>query len=240
MDVTSTSSTASAIASATPPPMPTINSDYQTFLTMMTTQLQNQDPMDPMSSDQFAVQLATFSGVEEQVQTNDLLTQMLAATTQQSMSQMAGWVGNEARIAAPVYFGGDPVTLSPNPAEAADKATLVVTDANGVEVARKDIPVSTANYEWQGTDNAGNPLPDGIYNLSLESYTGDQLLGSTSVEYYAGIEEVRSSPAGVTILVDGDIEVPAIYVTALRPPPPPAVATAPAPDPTAEQTAALQ
>ena len=195
-----------------------VTSDYQTFLLMMTTQIQNQDPLDPMDSSEFAVQLATFSGVEQQVQTNDLLTSLNTQTSMLGMAQLAGWVGQEARVAAPVFFDGDPVTLSPNPALAADKAVLVVKDASGAEVARETVPVSTAPYEWTGTDFDGNPLPEGIYNLTMESYAGENLLGSTEVESYATIVEARSSPAGTTLLFEGGIEVPAIYVTALRVP----------------------
>jgi flagellar basal-body rod modification protein FlgD len=211
---TTTPSSTSAITTAA-------DSDYQTFLVMMTTQMQNQDPTDPMSSDELAVQLATFSGVEQQTQTNDLMTQLLAVTNSQAMSQMASWVGDLARIDAPVYFDGTPVTLSPNPALDATKATLVVTDANGVEVDRRDLPaVSSADYTWTGTDSSGAPLPTGVYTLTLESYSGETLLGATGVEYYAAVEEIRSSPSGVTILVPGDIEVPSAYVTALRAPVP--------------------
>ena len=195
-----------------------IASDYETFLLMMTTQLQNQDPLDPMDSDQFAVQLATFSGVEQQVLTNDLLAELTAQSTMQSMAQLAGWVGNEARVAAPVYYDGDPITLSPNPAIAADKTVLVVTDQAGVEVSRLEIPVSTAPYEWAGLDAAGEPLPTGIYNLTLESYAGTTLLGTTEIEHYGTIVEARSNSSGTTLLFEGGIEVPAIYVTALRVP----------------------
>ena len=195
-----------------------IASDYETFLLMMTTQLQHQDPLDPMDSDQFAVQLATFSGVEQQVMTNDLLAELTAQSTMQSMALMAGWVGKEARVAAPVHYDGDPITLSPNPAVAADKAVLVVTDQAGVEVARQEIPVSTAPYEWTGLDAEGNPLPTGIYSLTLENYSGTELLGTTEVEHYSTIEEARSTAGGTTLLFEGGIEVPALYVTALREP----------------------
>ena len=197
----------------------TVNSDYETFLVMMTTQIQNQDPLDPMDANEFAVQLATFSSVEQQVMTNDLLTSMTASMNQSSMADMVDWIGAEVRIAAPVSFDGTtPITLSPNPAAAADGAVLVVTNADGVEVARQDLPVSTADYEWQPTDAEGLPLPEGVYSLTLESYAGEELLGTTDVEHYSVVEEVRSSPTGATLLFEGGIEVPAIFVTALRPP----------------------
>ncbi len=193
--------------------------DYETFLRMMTVQIKNQDPLSPMSADDFAAQLATFSAVEQQTKTNDLLTQQLAQTAQNSMVQMAGWVGKEARIAAPVHFDGThPVSLSPNPALNADRAVLVVKDAGGNEVSRIDIPVASADYEWLGLDSNGEPLPEGVYDLGLESYEGEELLGSTGVEYFGLIEEIRSSSSGVTALFPGGIEVSTALVSALRAP----------------------
>ncbi len=193
--------------------------DYETFLRMMTVQIKNQDPLSPMSADDFAAQLATFSAVEQQTKTNDLLTQQLAQTAQNSMVQMAGWVGKEARIAAPVHFDGThPVSLSPNPALNADRAVLVVKDAGGNEVSRIEIPVSSADYEWLGLDSNGEALPEGVYDLGLESYDGEELLGSTGVEYFGLIEEIRSSSSGVTALFPGGIEVSTALVSALRAP----------------------
>lgn len=215
----------------------TVNSDYETFLLMMTTQIQNQDPLDPMDSSEFAVQLATFSSVEQQVLTNELLTSLNAAMGMTGMADMVGWIGNEVRVAAPVYLDGSgPLTLSPNPASVADEAVLVVTDSDGVEVARQEIPVTTADYVWDPVDAEGNPLPEGIYTLSLESYADGELLGSTGIEHYAVVEEVRSSPSGATVVFEGGIEVPIIFVTAVRPPAEVAVVAAPVPDEVTPET----
>jgi flagellar basal-body rod modification protein FlgD len=193
--------------------------DYETFLRLMTAQIKNQDPLSPMSADEFAVQLATFSAVEQQTRTNDLLTQQLNQNAQNSMVQMAGWVGKEGRVAAPVHFDGtSPVTLSPNPALGADRAVLVAKDSAGNEVSRTDIPVASADYDWLGLDADGAPLPEGVYSLSLESHAGDKLLGSNPVEYFGTIQEIRSSASGVTALFPGGVEVSTALVSALRQP----------------------
>lgn len=219
MSVTAPSPLAPSPVSPTTGTTTPIVSDYQTFLVMMTTQIQNQDPLEPMESSEFAVQLATFAGVEQQTLTNDLLASLSMQMSATGMASMAAWVGNEARFAAPAYFdGSSPITLSPNPAQTADKAVLVVTDQDGNEVARDEIPVTSANYEWLGLDENGQPLPEGIYSFTLESWSGEELLGETEVEHYAEVEEIRSGPSGTTILVEGDIEVPTLFVTGLRPP----------------------
>jgi flagellar basal-body rod modification protein FlgD len=108
-----------------------ISSDFNTFLRMLTVQMQNQDPLNPIESSDYAVQLATFSGVEQAVRTNQLLTDMQSRLQQFGMAEMAGWIGKEARSNAPVYFDGNPVTLSPNPAQGATRAVIAVKDAQG-------------------------------------------------------------------------------------------------------------
>ncbi len=193
--------------------------NYDTFLKMMTTQIKNQDPLNPMSADQLAVQLATFSGVEQQTKTNDLLAQLLGQNALTGMGQMVGWVGKEARIAAPAYFdGATPVTLSPNPAQAATKAVLVVTDEAGMEVSRTELPLAARDYSWQGRDAQGNALPKGVYNLTLESWQDDKVLDDSTIEYYGKIREIRSTADGISALLPGGIEALASLITAIREP----------------------
>jgi flagellar basal-body rod modification protein FlgD len=193
-------------------------SDYATFLKMLTTQMQNQDPLNPIESSDYAVQLATFSGVEQQVQTNALLASLSAQFEVMGMAQLAGWVGQEARTAAPVWMEGTPLTLSPEPAALADQAVLVVRDMTGQLVSREDIPVSGDPYLWLGGDIGGSPLARGQYRLELESYREGQLLSSGAVQSYAQILEARGGAAGTVLVLKGGIEVPAKDVTALRKP----------------------
>jgi flagellar basal-body rod modification protein FlgD len=213
------------VSTAYPTPIKTVaatdqqknDKNYDTFLKMMTTQIKNQDPLNPMSADQLAVQLATFSGVEQQTKTNDLLAQLLGQSALTGMGQMVGWVGKEARIAAPAYFDGStPVTLSPNPAQAATKAVLVVTDQSGAEVSRTELPLGTNEYAWQGRDAQGNVLPKGVYKLSLESWQGDKVLDTSQIEHYAKISEIRSTSDGVSALLPGGVEALVAEITAIR------------------------
>lgn len=193
-----------------------ISSDFQTFLRMMTTQLQNQDPLNPIDSADYAVQLATFSGVEQQARTNQLLETMRGEFGLLGMAQLASWVGREARAAAPAWVEGGPITLSPEPANGADRAVLVVQDAQGRLVTRQDIAVSDNAMEWQPLDMQGNDLPAGKYAFKLESYAGEELVGTSDVPVYARITEVRGGAGGTMLILEGGIEVPASAVTALR------------------------
>ena len=98
MDVAQTTTTAFSAASGatttkTPNAKAVLSSDFETFLKMLTVQMENQDPLNPVESTEFATQLATFSGVEQQVQTNDLLKSLGAQLGAMNVSQLSGWVG---------------------------------------------------------------------------------------------------------------------------------------------------
>jgi flagellar basal-body rod modification protein FlgD len=196
-----------------------ISTDYNTFLRMLTVQMQNQDPLNPIESSDYAVQLATFSGVEQAVRTNELLTEMTSRFQQFGMAEMAGWIGKEARSNAPVHYDGSPVTLSPNPAQGATRAVIAVKDAQGNLVTREEIPVSAAPYRWLGAGADGMPLPPGTYTVSLESMQGENIIDTRPIEHYALVTEARGGVEGTKLVLEGGVEVLATQVTALRSPP---------------------
>lgn len=225
MDITSLTATTFAASSISNGPpagsagqgqSPKITADFDTFLRMLTVQMKNQDPLNPVDSADYAVQLATFSGVEQQVRTNQLLAEMQSRFQQMGMAEMAGWIGKEARSDAAVRYDGRPVTLSPNPAQGATGAVLVVRDIQGGLVAREAIPVSSQPYMWLGADAAGNPLPQGLYTLTLESLNGEDVTNTGSMEHYARVIEARGGPDGTRLVLEGGVEVNADRVTALR------------------------
>jgi flagellar basal-body rod modification protein FlgD len=217
MDVTSvTSRTATSTAA---PQTAKLTSDFDTFLRMLTVQMQNQDPLNPIESADYAVQLATFSGVEQQVRTNQLLADMQGRFQQLGMAEMASWIGKEARSNAPIYYDGAPVTLSPNPATGATGAVLVVKDAQGNLVSREEIPVSAQPYRWLGGGADGAPLPQGVYSVMLESMNGETVIDSRTVEHYSRVIEARGGTDGTKLVLEGGVEVLASTVTALRAPP---------------------
>jgi flagellar basal-body rod modification protein FlgD len=218
MDVTSATSLATTSATATGTTTSKITSDFDTFLRMLTVQMQNQDPLNPIDSADYAVQLATFSGVEQQVRTNQLLADMQGRFSQLGMAEMASWIGKEARSPAPVRYDGTPVTLSPNPAVGANRAVLAVMDAQGNLVSREEIPVSAEPYQWLGAGIDGNPLPPGTYSIALESLNGETVIATTPVEHYARVIEARGGTSGTTLMLEGGVEVLATDVTALREP----------------------
>ncbi|WP_444463596.1 flagellar hook capping FlgD N-terminal domain-containing protein [Rhodobacter capsulatus] len=194
-----------------------ISSDYQMFLTLLTTQMTNQDPTSPMDSADYAVQLATFSQVEQQVKTNDLLTSLATQMGVMGMSEYANWVGMEARSESPGYYDGtNPVTISPNPVIGATETTVVVSNADGTEVSRYNIPVSADSIEWNGTDAEGNPLPAGLYSFELESYNNGTLLSTDPVETYNRVVEAQGTSDGAVLVLAGGSTISTGSISALR------------------------
>lgn len=194
-----------------------INSDYEMFLKLLTTQMQNQDPTNPIDSSDYAVQLATFSQVEQQVKTNELLESLAVQLGLMGMSEYASWVGMEARAEAPGYFDGtNPVSLAPNPATGATETVLVIEDAAGNEVARGSITVSTDTIDWNGLDAEGNLMPAGLYSFSLESYNHGTLLSTDPVETYNRIVEAKGSDTGAVLVTRGGTLLETGAISALR------------------------
>lgn len=195
-----------------------LSSDFETFLRMLTVQVQNQDPLNPVDSTDYATQLATFSSVEQQVLTNDLLSDLKTSLGGGALQDVSGWIGMEALARAPVFFDGTPIALRPDYAANADAASLVVRDAAGAVVQRFAIDTSEDSLLWGGTDDMGTVLPAGVYRFEIESYESDTLIETRSAAAYNPIVEVRSDNADVLVRLSDGTEVPSSLVTGLRAP----------------------
>ena len=215
------STTTSAATSAQALPQQktnTLSSDFETFLKLLTTQARYQDPLEPIDSSQYSAQLAQFSMVEQQVVSNDLLTALSAQLGTGGIGQVAGWIGMEARTEAPVMFDGDPITLIPSFPGAAQSAALITYDAQGTEIQRRPIAVSSEPVQWDGMGNNAQPLPDGEYTFAVESTSSDGTTQLTTVEAYARITEARVDVTGPRLILKGGQEITVDQVKALREP----------------------
>ncbi|MDM7256188.1 MAG: flagellar hook capping FlgD N-terminal domain-containing protein [Paracoccus sp. (in: a-proteobacteria)] len=191
--------------------------DFETFLKMLTTQIKNQDPMNPMESTDFAVQLATFSGVEQQVRTNDLLQSLGRQLGVSGLAQLSGWIGKEARTSGPVWFGAQPITLNVAPDPRADSVVLV-TMKDGVEVSREEIGPGQGDVDWFGRNTSDAKLPDGLYSFRTESWQGGQKISDQPVTSFARVTEAQMTERGLVLVFPGGATALADEVSALRDP----------------------
>ena len=229
MDVTSTGAPAATQQTAPKTQLPAstsdpkasksaLSTDFETFLKMLTTQMTNQDPLNPMQSTEFATQLATFSSVEQQTKSNDLLTQMVSQLGIMGMTQITGWVGMDARTAGAVWVDARAVEFSPKPAAGADRMAIVARNDAGLEVGRLELDASDAPLSWTPTDPDGAPLPAAAYTFELESLSGAEVLQTDPLETYARIVEVRNEAGTTQLVLTGGAKVAPGDVSALRQP----------------------
>ncbi len=160
-----------------------LGSNFNQFLTLLTTQLQNQDPTAPVDSNQFTQELVEFTGVQQSVQTNVNLTQLISLQQGSEVLQSAQVVGHQATVtASQIALQGGSGELTFNTA-AAEPVQIAIADSSGRPV--RDVSLTSnagANaWTWDGRDNAGNQLPDGAYGVAVE--TGTSSANATSVPF---------------------------------------------------------
>lgn len=224
MDVTNTPSAATPTATAATPAATasetsaskTLTADFQTFLKLLTTQMQNQDPLKPLDSTEFVAQLASFSTVEQQVQSNERLDGILEALGGNSASGLAAWIGREIRVPGKAEFSGKPVEVGTTPVSGADKAVLVVTNAFGTEIAKKTVSATASEVTWDGTDDSGAVAPNGTYSFKVLSYKGTTLAETTPGQVYAKVSEVQIDGGVAKLLTATGSSVALSDVTAVR------------------------
>lgn len=190
-----------------------LSSDFNTFLRMLTVQMQNQDPLNPMSSTDFAVQLATFSQVEQQVRANDLLEGLSAQIAEVGLSQLASWIQLEARVAAPITPTGKMIELAFAADPSADSAVVSVRNMQGQVVQQIPVTRQQTNLWW-----SGEGLPAGSYQFELISYLDGAKIKSGPVDHYAKVEEASSLSGGVTLTLATGTSVAASAVASFRAP----------------------
>lgn len=211
-----TTSTAAAQAASSTAAQPGVNADFNTFLTMLTAQLKNQDPLNPMEGTEFAVQLATFSSVEQQAQTNKLLTLMTSQMGGEGLAQAADLIGKQAQTTAPVWFGDTALTLDIAPDMRADDVALVALNGNGQEVGRELIGLGAGHVEWFGRDMTGQKLPDGQYRFRIENLRDGEVISDADVPVYARVNEARLEDGETMLIFEGGTSVPLAAIRALR------------------------
>lgn len=190
-----------------------VSSDFETFLRMLTTQMQNQDPLNPMEATDFAVQLATFSGVEQAVRTNQLLEGILSQST---IGELAGLVGMTVRSPGAARFDGTGVALTLPALDEADSARLLVRDAMGGLVDSENVSTAGGAHVWRGLGADGMPLPSGTYRFEVVGEAAGLPVEGGPVESYGEVIEARRDGDTTMLILAGGREVSLSEVTALR------------------------
>lgn len=149
-----------------------LSADMNTFLTLLTTQLKYQDPLDPMDTAEFTNQLVQYSAVEQSIQTNTKLEALLSLNMANLGAQAVSYIGKVAQVL------GDVMPLENGAAKATytfDKnvssAMITVKDVNGKVVYSEQAKITSGTHEftWDGKDSNGVQLEDGAYQIEVTS-----------------------------------------------------------------------
>jgi flagellar basal-body rod modification protein FlgD len=153
-------------------PAPSQELGKDAFLRLLTTQLQYQDPSNPVKNEDFVAQLAQFSSLEQLTAANDTLEGVYVALAAMNNASMASLLGTDviARGDQFSYAGDGPVELMYTSAGEAASATLTVYDDDGLVVWTGDagaLASGDGTVTWPGVDASGSPAPEGTYRFSI-------------------------------------------------------------------------
>jgi flagellar basal-body rod modification protein FlgD len=200
----------------------TMNETFDDFLTLLTTQLKNQDPISPMDTTEFTNQLVSFSQVEQQIGTNTRLDQLLEAQSGGQFGEAIDFIGREVEIVGNRFrFDGEPVTFGYGTPADANVVTVQLLDSVGrtVWTQRGDTGFGRHEVEWDGTMLDGTPAPEGRYTIRVTARNaeGEDLEVGT---FSRGVVTGAESADGQTTLLLGDVPVAVEDVLAVRSPAP--------------------
>jgi len=196
------------------------NADFETFLTLLTTQLQQQDPLSPMDTDKFTQQLVQFSQVEQSIKTNSNLATMIETMQLGAMTQALDYVGKRVELAGNRISLGEAggVAFGYELGEAAETVSISIRDVNDRVVARLDGDGRAGSHamNWDGLDAAGRRQPAGTYRLTIEATDADDEAIEATTRVGGIVESVERAGGQVALVVDS-VPRPLSNVLAVRP-----------------------
>ena len=203
---------------------------FNTFLSILTTQLQNQDPTSPMDTNAFTQELVEFSGVEQQLNTNSLLQQLVNANGASGVKSLLGYVGQYVEVSSnnQMLMQNGEANFSYSLSGAAQNVSINVLDSSGKTITTLNGPTASGvnNVSWNGQDSNGDQLPDGVYTLQITAtdsggnaltVSNTQLIGKVT-----GVQTADSSGNDLQLgpnLVVKDSNVDAVFSAGTIPTP---------------------
>ncbi len=183
-----------------------LSGNYSMFLTLLTTQLKNQDPTDPMKSADFTNQLVQYSSVEQQIQTNKNLESLLSANIFQAANTAVGLIGKQVQA----YSNGSTLkdgqaSWKVDLADDAPNTTVQVLDKNGATVYSEKVDGKSGaqDFNWDGKNSSGTQMDDGSYFLQVAANDAAGQPVTSDVRITGIVTGVDITSANPVITVNG-------------------------------------
>jgi flagellar basal-body rod modification protein FlgD len=202
----STTPASGSTASAAGTSMQSLAGNFDTFLQLLTTQLQNQDPLDPLDTNQFTQELVEFASVEQQVNTNTnlqtLITLQQTTEATSAMQFLGTTVTANGSTATLSNATNSPATWSLNSAGPAT-ANITITNSSGQTAftGTATLNAGTQTYAWNGQGNSSVIWPDGNYTLTISATgaNGQPVTVSTQVQGVVTGVNLSQNPPQLTV-----------------------------------------
>lgn len=184
-----------------------IANDFDTFLTLLTTQLQNQNPLEPLDTNQFTQQLVQFSEVEQAIQSNANLENLLKLQAATAITNSVSYIGKTVELngtTQPLSNGQASWPL--DAASSAENATFTISDKNGNVVFSESKPLASGstNYTWSGENIDGGKAPDGDYSLAITATNSEGVGVNVDIASSGVVTGVDMSGDSLKLLVAGN------------------------------------
>jgi flagellar basal-body rod modification protein FlgD len=182
----------------------TLAGNFQAFLTLLTTQLRHQNPLDPLDTNQFTQQLVQFAGVEQQLKTNTELSTLVSLQQTAQSTQALGFVGKTAVVdgSTAALTNGSATWKLGVPTNSNVK--ISITNSTGQTVFTGSYAVNAGEnqtFAWDGKGNDGTQWPDGKYNLTATAAdtAGNSVAVSTQIQGLVNSVDLTQSPPLLSI-----------------------------------------
>jgi flagellar basal-body rod modification protein FlgD len=181
----------------------TIAQNFDTFLQLLTTQLKNQNPLDPLDTNQFTQQLVQFASVEQQINMNTQLTTLVSLQKATQATQAMGFLGATATVdGATATLTGGKATWNFSSDKPAT-GTINIKSSTGQTVYTGTFPLNAGaqTFTWDGRGNNGTLNPDGAYTLSItaKDASGSSVAISSEVRGTVDAVDLTQNPPVLTI-----------------------------------------
>lgn len=182
-----------------------IAQNFDTFLSLLTTQLKHQNPLDPLDTNQFTQQLVQFTGVEQQLKTNEFLEAMMLSTQNANNSEAVGYVGKvvTASGAKSELVDGEAVWHFGVDKAASITATVRDGDGNTVFVKQGNVEQGESVFKWDGIGSDGRQKPDGSYSITIEARDADGRFVNVATEMTGEVTGVDFTGSEPVLLIGG-------------------------------------
>jgi flagellar basal-body rod modification protein FlgD len=188
-----------------------LSTSYSTFLTLLTTQLQNQDPTSPLDTNAFTQQLVAMTGVQQQLLTNQLLQQMVTSSSGTVANSVSLIGQNVTATTSDATLSGGSATWNYNLSSAAASGTATISNSSGTTVwsgALSSLASGNNSITWNGKDLSGSQLADGgTYSLSISAADASGAALTPTISISGTVKSVQLV-SGVTNVTIGATQVP--------------------------------